>query len=170
MSNISVVLGDICALKFCAIVNPANSSGSMGGGVALAIKRKGGQVIEDSVMAHAPIAVGSAVLTAAGALPCRFVIHAPTMVSPAERIGVRNVRRAVSGALGLAREKGIFEIAFPGMGTGVGGVDKRVAAHVMVSEILGFVSKNEGFRVVLVGFDKELCGCFLGELSYRGRC
>jgi len=58
----------------------------------------------------------------------------------------------------VAREKGIFEVAFPGMGTGV-------AAYVMVCGIPGFVSKNEGFRVVLVGFDEGLYGCFLGELS-----
>ncbi len=170
MDCVSVVFGDICALKVDAIVNPANSLGSMGGGVALAIKRKGGQVIEDEAMAHAPIAVGSAVLTTAGRLPCRFVIHAPTMVGPAERVGVSNVRRAVLGALGVARKKGIFEIAFPGMGTGVGGVGKREAVHVMVLDVLDFVSKNEGFRVLLVGFDKELYECFLGELSSKGRC
>ncbi|RLG15808.1 MAG: macro domain-containing protein [Candidatus Nanohalarchaeota archaeon] len=164
MGGVSVVSGDICALNVDAIVNPANSSGSMGGGVALTIRRKGGQIIEDEAMAHAPVAVGSAVLTTAGRLPCRFVIHAPTMVGPAERVGVGNVRRAVLAALELAREKGIFEVAFPGMGTGVGGVDKGEAAHVMVCEILDFVSKNEGFRVVLVGFDEELYECFLGEL------
>ena len=56
-------------------------------------------------------------------------------------------------------EKGIFEAAFPG----VGGVDKWEAVQVMVCEILGFVSKNEGFRVVLVGFDEGLYGCFLDE-------
>ncbi len=81
MSDVSVVPGDITELKVDAIVNPANSSGSMGGGVALAIKRKGGQVVEDEAVAQAPIPVGGAVLTTGGRLPCRFVIHAPTILT-----------------------------------------------------------------------------------------
>ena len=164
MDCVSVVLGDICALKVDAIVNPANSSGSMGGGVALAIKRKGGEVIEDEAMALAPIAVGYAVLTTAGRLPCKFVIHAPTMVGPAERIGSENVRMAVLGALRVASENGIKEMAFPGMGTGVGGVGKMSAAKVMVCEIKRFLEENGGFKVILVGFDEELYECFENEL------
>lgn len=164
MSDVSVVLGDITELEVDAIVNPANSSGSMGGGVALAIKKKGRQVIEDEAIAQAPIPVGGAVLTTGGRLPCRFVIHAPTMVGPAERIGSESVRMAVLGALALAKEKGIFRVAFPGMGCGVGGVSKKDAARVMVALVMDFLGKNEGFKIVLVGFDKELCDCFLGEL------
>lgn len=163
--KISAVRFDITELRVDVIVNPANSSGTMGGGVALAIRIKGGVAIEKEAVALAPIMVGSAVLTTAGMLPSKFVIHAPTMVMPVEKIGAGNVRLAVRAALSLAKEKGLKKIAFPGMGTGVGGVDKRVAAQVMVSEISAFLKENPDFEVALVGYDNELYGCFLGELK-----
>ncbi|MFH1432348.1 MAG: macro domain-containing protein [archaeon] len=165
LKDVSVVKGDITEQKVDAIVNPANSAGTMGGGVALAIRRIGGEMIEDEAVLQAPIAVGSAVMTTAGRLASRYVIHAPTMVGPVERIGVLNVRKAVLAALLLAREKGLKKIAFPGMGTGVGGVDKREAAHAMVSVVSRFLEKNAGFEVVLCAVDGELYDCFLREMK-----
>ncbi len=76
---ISVVHADITQLAVDAIVNAANSELWMGGGVAGAIKRAGGTVIEQEAMAKGPIPVGEAVVTSAGRLPCRHVIHAATM-------------------------------------------------------------------------------------------
>ena len=90
--------GDITELKVDAIVNPANSSGYMGGGVAGVIKRIGGFEIEKEAVSKAPIPVGDAVVTTAGKLPCKYVIHAPTMKQPAMRIGVENVRLATRAA------------------------------------------------------------------------
>ncbi|GAH84142.1 unnamed protein product, partial [marine sediment metagenome] len=120
--SIIVKLGDLTQINCDAIVNPANSFGYMGGGVAGAIKRVGGAEIEKEVVNKAPIVVGKAVSTSAGRLPCKYVIHAPTMKRPAMRIGVENARLATQAALRLAKEMGLSSIAIPGMGTGVGGV------------------------------------------------
>lgn len=77
--EIEVLLGSLLDVKADAIVNPANSYGYMGGGVAGVIKRAGGEEIEREAIKKAPIPVGSAVITTAGRLPFKGVIHAPTM-------------------------------------------------------------------------------------------
>jgi len=135
--------GDLTQVKCDVIVNPANSSGYMGGGVAGAIKRVGGAIIEKQAILQAPISVGNAVITIAGNLPCNFVIHAPTMEKPAMHIGLENVKRATYAALKIASEKRLKSIAIPGMGTGVGGVDKKAAAKAMMSIVKDFEDKFE---------------------------
>jgi O-acetyl-ADP-ribose deacetylase (regulator of RNase III) len=157
--NITVKRGDITEVSIDAIVNPSNSYGVMGGGVAWVIKKKGGQDIEDEAVAKAPIPIGSAVLTTGGSLKARHVIHATTMTEPAQRIGVENVRKATATALLYASQNNIKTIAFPGMGTGVGGVDPRVAAKTMVEVIRSF-SGSAIKEVVLVGFEREMFEAF----------
>jgi len=120
--RIVVLTGDITEQEVDAIVNPANSMLVMGGGVAGAIKRVGGKEIEDEAVKHAPVQVGEAVATGAGRLKAKYVIHAPTMERPAMRIGKRNVGLSVRGALKCAEGLKIRSMAFPGMGTGVGGL------------------------------------------------
>ena len=134
---------DLTQVKCDAIVNPANSSGYMGGGVAGAIKRAGGPIIEKQAVMQAPIPVGGAVITTGGNLPCNFVIHAPTMEKPAMHIGLENVKVATIAALKIASEKKLKSIAIPGMGTGVGGVDKKAAAKAMISIVKEFEDKFE---------------------------
>lgn len=160
---IIVKKGDITDEKCDAIVNPANSYGLMGGGVALAIKRAGDNIIEEEAVRKAPIPVGCAAATTAGKLNARYVIHAPTMTSPAERIDTGNVVCAVRAALVCAEQLAIESIAFPGMGTGVGGVRKEDAARVMIEEIGNFLkeSKNTNLKkIILIGFDEELYNAF----------
>jgi len=84
-TRIIVTKGDITSFGCDAIVNPANSTGSMGGGAALAIKKAGGASIEKEAMKKAPIAVGKAVSTNPGTLNAGFIIHAPTMENPTEK-------------------------------------------------------------------------------------
>jgi len=158
--------GDITEEVVDAIVNPANSYGFMGGGVAYAIKKKGGDEIEREAIRKGPTPVGKAIPTTAGKLKAKFIIHVPTMKNPAERIGIENVRIATEAALKLASELGIKSIAFPGMGTGVGGVSKRDAARVMVETIKDFINKKDTklIKVILVGFDDELTGEFKKNL------
>ncbi|MBU0762918.1 MAG: macro domain-containing protein [Candidatus Altiarchaeota archaeon] len=153
MALVSALKGDITSFRCDAIVNPANSYGVMGGGVAFALKRVGGQVIEDEAVALAPIPVGVAVSTSAGNLQCKYVIHAPTMHEPAELVGVENVLKATDAALKCASSLGISSLAFPGMGTGVGGVHASAAAEAMVSSICDF---NPSFDVYLIGFTDVL--------------
>lgn len=137
--KIKVLKGDLTEINTDAIVNPANSLGYMGGGVAGAIKRKGGEEIEKEAVEKAPIPVGKAIATTPGRLKCRYVIHAPTMERPAMRIGVDNVEKATRAAFELAKNMKLKSIALPGMGTGVGGVKEEDAARVMMDVAKDYV-------------------------------
>ena len=92
-------------------------------------------MIEEEARASAPIAVGAAVITTGGELFVKAVIHAPTMEEPGMKIGVENVRRATRAALLAASRSSHETIAFPGLGTGVGGVPYDEAARAMVDEL-----------------------------------
>jgi O-acetyl-ADP-ribose deacetylase (regulator of RNase III) len=137
--------GDITKVSCDAIVNPANSRGIMGGGVALAIKRVGGPDIEMEAKLKAPIPVGEACTTSAGSLPCKRVIHAPTMKEPAQRIDPENVKKAVKAAFIVAEKESLADVAMPGMGTGVGGILIGVGARIMVSEAKKYPHLNISF-------------------------
>jgi len=156
---VEAIIGDITKLEVDAIVNPANSLMIMGGGVAGAIKRAGGAEIEEEARRYAPVPVGMAIATTAGRLPAKYVIHAPTMERPAMRIGVENVVLATQAALKKARDLGIESIAFPGMGTGVGGVPLDKAAEAMVKTIKEFIDSYPDIklkRIVLVALREDL--------------
>jgi O-acetyl-ADP-ribose deacetylase (regulator of RNase III) len=133
--QVHVAKGDITLMPVDAIVNPANSLGIMGGGVAGAIKRRGGDKIQQEAMSCAPIAVGAAVVTTAGKLHSRAVIHAPTMEEPGLKIGVENIRRATRAALIAAAVHGFEVIAIPGLSSGDGAVDRDEAARAVVDEL-----------------------------------
>lgn len=133
--QIHVAKSDLTDMPVDAVVCPANSRGLMVGGVAAALREKGGPEIEAEACAVAPIAVGAAVVTSGGELYAKHVIHAPTMEEPGMRIGVENVRRATRAALIAAARNEFGTIALPGMGTGVGGVPVDEAARAMVDEL-----------------------------------
>ncbi|MFW6162454.1 MAG: macro domain-containing protein [Planctomycetota bacterium] len=157
MSSISVdiVKGDITRAKAAAIVNAANSGGTMGGGVALAIRRAGGREIEEEAVAQAPIPVGTAVETSAGSLPFRHVVHAPTMGRPRQRIPAENVGEATRAALECADCLGCGSLAIPGLGTKTGHVPYTTAARQMLDAVARF--KPTTLRhVVLIDVDKRM--------------
>lgn len=156
--KIIVEKGDLTQVSCDAIVNPANSYGYMGGGVAGAIKRIGGIEIENEAVSKGPIPVGKAVVTTAGSLPCKYVIHAPTMKQPAMRIGIDNVKLATKAALDLAIKLKLKSIAIPGMGTGVGGVETNIAAKAIVDIVKQYESKIE--KIILIDRDSEMIESF----------
>src|SRR6476646_749937 len=104
---------DITTIPVDAVVNPANSLGIMGGGVAGALSRKGGPTIQREARSLAPIAIGAAVVTNAGNLWAKKVIHAPTMAEPGQRVEVEDVRRATRAALLAAVHLKADVIALP---------------------------------------------------------
>jgi len=161
--RVEVKEGSILEVDTDVIVNPANSLGIMGGGVAGVIRRQGGEQIEREAIMKSPIPVGKAVLTSAGRLPFKGVIHSPTMEQPAMRTSAEKVRLSVRAALELADREGFKSIAFPGMGTGVGGLNKEIAAKAMMEEIKSFNATNLE-RVVLVDIDKEMVEAWRKEL------
>jgi len=160
---IEVIQSDLTQFKCDAVINPANSYGYMGGGVAGALKRVGGIDIEREAVHKAPISVGSAVETTAGKLPCRFVIHAPTMKKPAMKIGADNVHKATFAAFTLAEKLKLNEIAIPGMGTGVGGVQPLDAAKAIIANAKKFESKFT--TIFLVDRNTEMIEAFSKVLS-----
>jgi O-acetyl-ADP-ribose deacetylase (regulator of RNase III) len=164
--KIKVLQGDITTLEADAVVNPANSFGYMGGGVALAIKRAGGDEIEREAVRKAPIAIGKAVATTAGKLKAKFVIHSPTMVNPAGETDGEKVKLATIAALECAEEKGVKSIAFPGMGTGVGGLSYETAAEKMIEAVRDFLKEKKAAKeIILVGYNEELYNCFVSFAS-----
>lgn len=140
-TEIKIVQGDITELKVDAVVNAANSKLLMGGGVAGAIKRKGGKAIEEEAVKKGPIEIGGAVSTSAGSLPAKYVIHAATMGMPACRqAGIfktdeAKIRSSCANALKEAEKLKITSIAFPALGCGVGGFPEIGAAKIMAQEV-----------------------------------
>ena len=129
--SITVVVGDITEFAGDAIVNPANTLLIMGGGVAGAIKRRGGKEIEDEARRYAPIPIGKAIATKAGRLKCKAVIHSPTVELPGSPSSKENVYKATKAALELAKQMGFKSIAFPLMGAGVGGLTPEESIEAM---------------------------------------
>jgi len=157
--------GDITQTQADAIVNPANSRLIMGGGVAGAIKRVGGQTIEKEAVQRAPISIGEAIATTPGRLRARYVIHAPTMIRPAMSTDLTSVEKATMAALNLAKELKLSSIAIPGMGTGVGGVPVQEAAKTMIGAIRRHLSEGTTLkRIVLISIDESLTEAFESAL------
>jgi O-acetyl-ADP-ribose deacetylase (regulator of RNase III) len=156
--TIVIEKGDLTKISCDAIVNPANSFGYMGGGVAGAIRKTGGDVIEKEAVSKAPITVGKAIVTSAGTLPCKYVIHAPTMKQPAKIIGVNNVKLATKAAFDLGVKLKLKSIAIPGMGTGVGGVPTSDAAKAIIEIASEFEEKFE--KIILIDRNDEMIKSF----------
>lgn len=166
MIEIEIKKGSIIEVEAEAIVNAANSYGYMGGGVAGFLKRTCGDEVEKEAIEKAPIPVGKSIITSAGKLKHKFkgIIHAPTMERPGMSIPAENVFKATYGALEEADKNGIKSIAIPGMGTGVGGVDKKTAAELIIKAISEFKPKNIK-KVILVDIDEEMVRSFEETLS-----
>jgi O-acetyl-ADP-ribose deacetylase (regulator of RNase III) len=158
--------GDITEEAVDAIVNAANNRLIMGGGVAGAIKRKGGKEIEEEAIAKGPIPVGEAVATGAGRLQAKYVIHAATMAMDLVT-DEGKIRAATRNSLKRAEELKLASIAFPALGAGVGGFPLRQAARVMLEETKGHLEGTTTSiqRVVFVLYGAEAYQAFEEELK-----
>jgi len=139
--------GDITQSNAEAIVNAANNHLWMGAGVAGAIKRKGGQSIEDEALKLGPINVGEAAVTKAGKLKAKFVIHAAVMgqdLSTDEML----IRKTTKNTLEKAEKLGISSIDFPALGTGVGGFPLDDCARIMIGEARTFLENSPHLKSV----------------------
>ena len=165
--SIEVLQGDITEQETGAIVNAANNHLWMGGGVAGAIKRKGGEEIEREAVAQGPVAVGAAVLTGPGKLKAQHVIHAAVMGQDLHT-DAGKILSATRSSLQLAETKQISSISFPAIGTGVGGFSIFHCAKIMLSEAVGFLTQSTHLKHVrFVLFDKETFDAFEEELKLQ---
>ncbi len=152
-TRIRIEEGDLTAAATDAIVNAANTDLVLGAGVAGAIREQGGPSVQAECDRHGPIGLGESALTGAGDLPARCVIHAAVLrlgEAPTEA----SIRAATRSALALARERGLRTIAFPALGTGVGGFPLQRAAELLLEETERHIAEGtplEEVRFVLFG-------------------
>ena len=140
--RISLVQGDLTELQVGAIVNAANAQLVLGGGVAGAIRTKGGPTIQQECDRIGGTTVGGAVITGAGNLPCNYVIHA---VGPRYGEGQEDekLRLATLNSLKLANENNLQSIAFPAISTGIFGFPKDRCAQIMLNTTVDFLETSE---------------------------
>lgn len=162
---LEIVEGDITEMSTEAIVNAANSYLKHGGGVAGAIVRKGGKIIQEESDKIGYCPVGSAVITGAGNLKAKYVIHA---VGPRMGEGDEDtkLKSATVRSLELAEAKGIESIAFPAISTGIFGFPLKRCGEIMLSTVIEYLSNRKTVlrRVVFCLFGKEAYNIFVDEL------
>jgi len=134
LARIDLWNGDICDLEVDAIVNPANLSLWMSTGVSGAIKRAGGDAIEFAAVRQAPVPLGEAIVTPSGDLAARAVIHAVSLDRDRRTSGAV-IEAATRSAMARAREIGARSVAFPALGTGVGGFPLEESARITVETV-----------------------------------
>jgi len=167
-TEITLGKGDITLTDAEAIVNAANSMLKMGGGVAGAILRRGGPSIQDECDRIGWCPVGGAVITGAGRLRAKYVIHAvgPRMGEGDED---RKLSNAVVNSLRLATQYNVKTIAFPAISTGVFGFPKRRCAEIMINTTIDFLLRERTSleKIIFVLYDDETYEIFRDELSRR---
>jgi O-acetyl-ADP-ribose deacetylase (regulator of RNase III) len=160
-----LVQGDITARDVDAIVNAANSHLQHGGGVAAAIVRKGGHVIQEESDSIGFTPVGTAVITTGGRLKARHVIHA---VGPRMGEGDEDekLRSAVESTLRLAEANGLVSISLPAVSSGIFGFPKERCAHILIGEAVRHLAGYPEGSLSVVEFcvfDDETAGHFERE-------
>jgi len=125
-----IITGDLVEQEVDAIVNAANNDLLLGGGVAGAIRRRGGPSIQDECTAHGPVLVGEAAITGAGQLHANYVIHAASM-SLGGRTTAQSLRSSMDATFRIAREHDVKTIAVPAVGTGIAGFPLDECARIM---------------------------------------
>lgn len=165
-TTVVIERGDITDREVDAIVNAANTTLAMGAGVAGAIKRKGGVIIEEEAMRQGPIEVGEAVLTPGGNLAATHVIHAAVM-GPDLKTDPTAIGRATRAVLAMADKHRLTSVALPALGTGVGNVPPAAAAEAMITAVVEHLKagKTSLKRVVFVLYQDDAHRAFTDTLK-----
>jgi len=166
-TTLRLISGDITERTVDAIVNAANSALQHGGGVAGAIVRKGGGIIQEESDKIGYVPVGGAAITTGGKLKARYVIHT---VGPMMGEGDEDhkLKRAINSVLALASEKKLRSISVPAISAGIFGFPKDRCARILVKETAAFLKNRETTPLVLVEFcifDHEVYECFTSEFG-----
>jgi O-acetyl-ADP-ribose deacetylase (regulator of RNase III) len=152
-ARVVIIAGDLVEQDVDAIVNAANNELLLGGGVAGAIRTRGGPAIQRECDAHGRVKVGEAAITGGGDLSARHVIHAASM-QLGGRTTAESLRTSMDHAFRLARDHDVHTIAVPAVGTGIAGFPMDECARVM-SDCVDRALKNgwqpDEIRFVLFG-------------------
>ncbi len=164
---LSVVEGDIARMEVDAIANAANDRLWMGSGVAGAIKRAGGEAIEREAVAKGPIPIGDAVVTGAGRLRAKYVIHGAVMGQDLAT-SAEIIRRTTARCLEVADGLGCVSIALPAFGTGIGGFPLEECARLMIEAARAHAPRSLE-RVIFAVFGSQARDAFARALrkSFR---
>ena len=175
--KIVLMQGDLTEMDVDAIVNAANNDLQLGGGVAGAIRRKGGEAIQRECDAIGSIPIGGAAITTGGQLRARNVIHAASMQLGGETTA-RALRSSTAHTLRIAGERKLRSIAFPAVGTGIAGFPLAECAQIMLHEVADYLKTPTSLdKVYFVLFDERALKVFekvmaemdeLGELHGPG--
>jgi len=158
--RIEILQGDLTEIDCDAIVNAANNDLQLGGGVAGAIRRKGGGRIQDECNEIGTIPVGGAAITTGGDLKARYVIHAASMQLGGQT-SAQSLRSATAYSLRIATQKSLKTIAFPAIGTGIAGFPVRECADIMLREVeKHFEGPTSLEKVYFVLFDEDTLAVF----------
>ncbi len=167
--KIEILQGDITEMDVDAIVNAANTNLVLGGGLAGAIRTKGGASIQKECDKEGPVPLGGAAITTGGNLKARHVIHAASMVLGGTTSS-RSLLDSTHNSLKLAEDKGLKTIAFPAIGTGVGGFPIEQCARIMLQETLNFLQHSKSIQqVYFVLYDKPAYETFKKVYNEIGR-
>jgi len=158
--RIEIIEGDLTEMDVDAIVNAANNDLQLGGGVAGAIRRKGGPEIQKECDAIGQVPVGGAAITTGGKLKARYVIHAASM-QLGGKTSAHSLRSSTAHSLRIAAQKGLKTIAFPAVGTGIAEFPLRECAEIMLREVAKHFEQPTSLeKIDFVLFDKEALTSF----------
>jgi O-acetyl-ADP-ribose deacetylase (regulator of RNase III) len=161
--KIVIQQGDLTDMDTDAIVDAANNDLQLVGGVAGAIRRKGGEEIQRECDAIGSIPVGYAAITSGGKLKARHVIHAASM-QLGGRTTAANLRNSVSHSLRIAAERELKTIAFLAVGTGIAGFPIEECASIMLQETAQHLKAETSLeKIYFVLFDDRACDVFTHE-------
>jgi len=168
-ATVAIERGDISLIEVDAVVNAANTTLAMGAGVAGALKKRGGVVIEEEAMRLGPVEVGEAVLTTAGNLVATHVIHAAVM-GPDLKTDPDIIGKTTRAVLALAVKHRLTSMALPALGTGVGHVPPPLSAEAMLDAVVSHLKGGATTlkRVVFVLYQDEAYRAFIDTLKRVG--
>jgi O-acetyl-ADP-ribose deacetylase len=168
-ATIEVQKGDISVMEVDAVVNAANTTLAMGTGVAGALKKRGGVVIEEEAMLQGPVEVGEAVMTTAGNLKATHVIHAAVMGTDL-KTDPAAIGTATQAVLALAVKHKLTSLALPALGTGVGHVPPQQSADAMLAAVSAHLKAGATTlkRVIFVLYQDEAHRTFVDTLKRVG--
>ena len=162
---VRLIKDDITALDVDAFVFYAEPALALGSGFGTAISVRGGPSIQKELQELAPVATGEAVVSAAGKLEAKYIIHAVGPRFQEEDIEGK-LRTTVVNSLKRAEEKGVKRIAFPAMGAGYYGIVPELCARVMLDVIKSHLSGQTGIEeVIICVLDTRQYDCFQAAMS-----
>lgn len=169
--KIEIVQGDLTEMDTDAVVNAANNELQLGGGVAGAIRRKGGPQIQAECDEIGTILLGGAAITSAGKLKARHVIHAASM-ELGGRTSALTLRSSTAHSLRIAAQNALKTIAFPAVGTGIAEFPVRECAEIMLRESIRHLDGETTIeKIYFVLYDEAALATFqevFAEMKAKG--